>query len=217
MQRRDFSRSLLAAGTAALGAASGLTLTPALAQRVGPKEGVDFMRLAQPAPVQSPASQVEVLEFFAYSCIHCFNFEPIFEDWIQKKPAHVTVRRMPVAFSPQFVPMQRLYFTLEAMNLVDKLHAKVFQAIHVERLPLTTPPAIIDWVAKQGVDRAKFTEIFDIAATGQKAQQAVNLQDAYGVEGTPALGIGGRYYLPGQGPRTLVVANALIAELRAKA
>jgi len=80
MQRRDFSRSLLAAGTTALGAASGLTLTPALAQRVGPKEGVDFMRLAQPAPVQSPASQVEVLEFFAYSCIHCFNFEPIFED-----------------------------------------------------------------------------------------------------------------------------------------
>ncbi|MGQ3076279.1 MAG: thiol:disulfide interchange protein DsbA/DsbL, partial [Ferrovibrionaceae bacterium] len=62
MQRRDFSRSPLAAGTTALGAASGLTLTPALAQRVGPKEGVDFMRLAQPAPVQSPVSQVEVLE-----------------------------------------------------------------------------------------------------------------------------------------------------------
>ena len=53
--------------------------------------------------------------------------------------------------------------------------------------------------------------------TGQKAQQAVNLQDAYGVEGTPALGIAGRFYLPGQGPRTLVVANALIAELRGDA
>ncbi len=89
---------------------------------------------------------------------------------------------MPVAFSPQFVPMQRLYFTLEAMNLVDKLHAKVFQAFHVEQQPLTTPPAIIEWVAKQGVDRAKFTEIFDLPATGQKAQRAVNLQDAYGVE-----------------------------------
>lgn len=214
MQRRDFSRSLLAAGTTALGATGGLTLTPALAQRVGPKEGTDFIRLPKPAPVDSPAGQIEVLEFFAYSCIHCFNFEPIFEDWIQKKPAYVTVKRMPVAFSPQFVPMQRLYFTLEAMNLVDKLHAKVFQAIHVERLPLTTPPAIIDWVAKQGVDRAKFTEIFDISATGKKAQRAVDLQDAYGIEGTPALGIAGRYYLPGQGPRTLATAGALIAELR---
>lgn len=211
MQRRDFSRSLLAAGATALGAT---TLTPVQAQRVGPKEGVDFIRLPKPAPVDSPASQVEVLEFFAYSCIHCFNFEPIFEDWIQKKPAYVTVKRMPVAFSPQFVPMQRLYFTLEAMNLVDKLHSKVFQAFHVERLPLTTPPAIIDWVAKQGVDRAKFTEIFDLPATGKKAQRAVDLQDAYGIEGTPALGIAGRYYLPGQGPRTLATAAALIAELR---
>ena len=214
MQRRDFSRSLLVAGTTALGAAGGLTLTPALAQRVGPKEGTDFIRLPKPAPVDSPAGQIEVLEFFAYSCVHCFNFEPLFEDWIQKKPAYVTVKRMPVAFSPQFVPMQRLYFTLEAMNLVDKLHTKVFQAIHVERLPLTTPPAIIDWVAKQGVDRAKFTEIFDISATGKKAQRAVDLQDAYGIEGTPALGIAGRYYLPGQGPRTLATASALIAELR---
>ena len=216
MQRRDFSRSLLAAGTAAVGAAGGLAFTPALAQRIGPKEGTDFVRIAKPVPVDSPAGQVEVLEFFAYSCIHCFNFEPAFEEWIQKKPAHVTVKRVPVAFSPAFVPMQRLYYSLEAMNLVDKLHAKAFEAIHTERLPLTTAPAIIDWVAKQGVDRAKFTEIFNSGATGQKAQRAAQLQDAYGVEGTPALGIAGRYYLQGQGPRTLVVANALIAEVRAK-
>lgn len=214
MQRRDFSRSLLAAGTTVVAATAGLTLTPALAQRVGPKEGVDFIRLPKPAPVESPASQVEVLEFFAYTCIHCANFEPAFEEWVQKQPGHVKVRRMPVAFSPAFVPMQRLYFTLEAMNLVDKLHAKVFPAIHVERLPLTTPSAITDWVVKQGVDRAKFSEIYNGGAVGAKASRAVQLQDAYGVEGTPSLGIAGRYYLQGQGPRTLVVANALIAELR---
>lgn len=214
MQRRDFSRSLLAvAGTAA----SGLALTPAHAQRVGPKEGVDFVTLAQPVPVESAAGQVEVLEFFAYSCVHCANFEPALDQWIQQKPAHVVVRRMPVAFSPQFVPMQRLYFSLEAMNLVDKLHAKVFQAIHAERQPLTTPPAIIDWVAKQGVDRARFTETFNAKPTGEKAALAVKLQDAYQVEGTPSLGIGGRYYVKGQGPQTLVVANALIAGLRGKA
>ncbi|RJP66370.1 MAG: thiol:disulfide interchange protein DsbA/DsbL [Comamonadaceae bacterium] len=214
MQRRDFSRSLLAAGTTVVGASAGLALTPALAQRVGPKEGVDFVRLPKPAPVESPASQVEVVEFFAYTCIHCFNFEPLFEEWIQKKPAHVTVKRMPVAFSPAFVPMQRLYFTLEAMNLVDKLHTKVFKAIHEERLPLTTPAAITDWVAKQGVDRARFSELYNGGPVGEKANRAVQLQDAYSVEGTPSLGIAGRYYLNGQGPRTLVVANALIAELR---
>lgn len=212
MQRRVFSKSLLAGS--AVGAVGGFTFHPALAQRIGPKEGVDFVRLPQQAPVQSAAGQVEVVEFFAYSCIHCHNFEPVFDAWIKKQPAHVVVRRTPVAFSPAFVPMQRLYYSLEAMNLVEKLHAKVFQAIHEERLPLTTPAPIVDWVTRQGVDRARFTEVFNSGPTGEKAARAAKLQDQYGVEGTPALGVAGRYYLTGQGPRTLSVADALIAEAR---
>lgn len=209
MQRRDFSRTLLSAG--ALSAAG--TLRPALAQRIGFKEGTDYLRLSKPAPVVSPPGQVEVVEFFAYSCIHCFNFEPVFNDWIGKKPAHVTVRRMPVAFSPAFVPMQRLYFTLEAMGLVDKLHHKVFQAVHEERLPLTTPPAIAAWIEKQGVDKAKFAAIYNGAAI-QKSREATALQEAYMVEGTPALGVAGRFYVSGQGPRTLLIADSLIAQVR---
>jgi thiol:disulfide interchange protein DsbA len=47
-----------------------------------------------------------------------------------------------------------------------------------------------------------------------KAKRATQLQDAYQVEGTPALGVAGRYYISGQGPRTLVIADALIADLR---
>lgn len=211
MQRRDFSRSLLAAGAVTL---TGSVALPAFAQRVAPKEGTDYQRLAKPAPVQAPPSQVEVVEFFAYSCIHCANFEPAFEEWIARQPAYVTVRRVPVAFSPAFVPMQRLYYTLEAMDQVKALHAKVFEAIHGQRLPLTTAGPITDWVAKQGVDRAKFTEIFNSAAITTKAQQAAALQEAYAVEGTPAMGVAGRYYISGQGPRTLTVASALIAEVR---
>lgn len=210
MQRRDFSRSLLMAGAAA---ASGLGLTPALAQRVAFKEGSDFVRLAKPAPVETPAGQVEVVEFFAYSCIHCHNFEPVFHEWIKRKPAHVTVRRMPVAFTQNFVPMQRLYFTLEAMDLVDKLHVKVFKAIHEERQPLTTTPAIVSWIEKQGVNRDQFLGIFNGQAA-KLAEKATALQDAYQVEGTPSLGIGGRFYVGGQGPRTLLVADSLIAEVR---
>lgn len=213
MQRRDFSRSMLAAGTV-VAATGALTLTPALAQRVGPKEGTDFLRLGRPAPVESPASQVEVVEFFAYTCIHCFNFEPMFDEWLKKQPASVNVRRMPVAFSPAMQPMQRLYFTLESMKLVDRLHSKVFQAIHVDRQPLTTPAAITAWIEKQGgVDMARFNGYFNGAAAGQ-ASKATQLQDAYKVEGTPSLGVAGRYYVNGQGPRTLVVADALIAEAR---
>jgi protein dithiol oxidoreductase (disulfide-forming) len=210
MQRRDFSLSLMAVGAATLAG----TALPALAQRVAPKEGTDYLRLARQAPVQAPPSQVEVVEFFAYSCIHCANFEPAFEEWIARQPAYVSVRRVPVAFSPAFVPMQRLYYTLEAMDQIKALHGKVFEAIHGQRLPLTTAGPITDWVVKQGLDRTKFTEVFNSAAVTTKAQQAAALQEAYAVEGTPAMGVAGRYYISGQGPRTLTVASALIAEVR---
>lgn len=210
MHRRDFSRSLILTGVAAAGAG----IAPAFAQRIAPKEGLDYIRLGRPAPTDSPAGQVEVVEFFAYSCVHCYNFEPLFEEWIQKKPAHVTVKRVPVAFSQAFVPMQRLYYTLEDMQLVDKLHGPFFKAIHADRQPLTTPGNITEWVVKQGIDRAKFTEVYNSGAVNTKAQRATALQEAYAVEGTPALGVAGKYYIGGQGPRTLVIANALIAEAR---
>jgi thiol:disulfide interchange protein DsbA len=209
MQRRDFSRSLLAAGgLAALGQST------AQAQLAGLKEGTDFVRLPKPAPVDSPAGQIEVVEFFAYTCIHCFNFEPVMEAWIKKKPAGVAIKRTPVAFSDAFVPMQKLYYALEAMGQVEALHEKVFRAIHVDKQRLTTPEAIIPWVAAQGVDKAKFEGFYNSFAVAGKSKRAAQLQDAYQVEGTPALGVAGRYYVPGQGPRSIVVAEALIAEVR---
>ena len=188
-------------------------MVPAWAQRVGFKEGTDYLRLPAQVPVAAPAGQIEVVEFFAYSCVHCFRFEPLLEAWIPKLAADVKVRRVPVAFSPAFEPMQRLYFTLESMGLVEKLHGKVFKAFHEERQQLTSPEAITAWVEKQGVNRDQFLAFFNGAA-GKLAAGATQLQDAYKVEGTPALGVAGRFYVGGQGPKTLVIADSLIAQVR---
>ena len=214
MQRREFHRHVLSTGALALGASAALVPGWAQASIGGFKEGSDYIKLGRPVPADAPAGQVEVLEFFAYSCIHCFNFEPVFEDWKKKSPAGVVARRVPVAFSEAFVPMQRLYYTLEAMDQLDGLHQKVFRAIHVDKQRLMTESAITDWIVKQGVDKKKFSDLFNSFSVTGKARRAVQLQDAYQIEGTPALGVGGRFTVAGQGPRTVQVANALIAEIR---
>lgn len=214
MHRRVFSRHLLSSGALALGASAGLMPSLARASIGGFKEGTDYVRLGRTAPVDAPAGQIEVLEFFAYSCIHCFNFEPVFEDWKKRAPAGVVTRRVPVAFSEAFVPMQRLYYTLEAMGQLDAMHQKVFQAIHVDKQRLMTESAIMAWIEKQGVDKKKFGDLFNSFSVTGKARRAVQLQDAYQIEGTPALGVGGRFSVAGQGPRTVQIANALIAEIR---
>lgn len=211
MQRRDFSLSLLAAGAGAL--AAGLPLH-AQAQVGGFKEGTEYLRLGKPVPTDAGAGKIEVLEFFAYSCIHCYNFEPMLSAWAKKLPANVVLRRTPVAFSPAFVPLQQLYYTVDAMGLTEQLHEKLFRAFHVDKVRIQEPAVAAEWMAKQGVDSKKFNELFNSFTISGKAKRAAQLQEMYAVEGTPALGLGGRYYVPGQGPRTLLVADALIAELR---
>ncbi|TNF60932.1 MAG: thiol:disulfide interchange protein DsbA/DsbL [Burkholderiales bacterium] len=212
MLRRDLSRALLA--SAAMASVAGLPLAARAQAPATLREGRDFVRLSRPAPVDAQAGQIEVLEFFAYTCVHCYNFEPLFEDWKKTVRPDVVVRRVPVAFSEAFVPLQRLYYALEGMGQLDGLHRKVFKAIHEDRQRLASADAIAAWVGRQGVDAKKFTEFYNSFAVAGKARRAVQLQDAYQVEGTPSLGIAGRYYVSGQGPRTLVVANALIDQLR---
>jgi protein dithiol oxidoreductase (disulfide-forming) len=214
MQRRDFSRSLMAVGATASVGGLATWSVPASAQIASLKEGVEYVRLPRKAPVDAAAGQIEVVEFFAYSCIHCFHFEPLLVEWIKKKPADVVVHRVPVKFSDAFVPLQKLYYSLEAMGLLDSLHEKVFQAFNVERLRLLDAASITDWVVKQGVDRAKFSAMFNSFGVAGKAKRAAMLQDAFAVEGTPALGVAGQFSVPGQGPRTLQVADVLIAEVR---
>jgi protein dithiol oxidoreductase (disulfide-forming) len=129
MNRREFS-TLGAAAIAALGT------NLAFAQ---PVAGTNFLKLSQPQPTLD-ANKIEVLEFFSYSCPHCFAFEPAIDAWSRKLPADVLFRRMPVAFREvPFVLHQKLYFAIETLGLIDTLHRKVFAAIHVERNPLDTP------------------------------------------------------------------------------
>jgi len=193
MNRRDFS---LAASAAA---ASALTLgtSSAQAQAAAPKEGKDYIKLAKPAPTSAGAGKVEVVEFFWYSCPHCNAFEPTFAAWKNQAPADVVVHRVPVAFNASFVPQQKLYYAFEGMNLLDTMHARAFHAIHVERNRLAKDDEIFAWVGKQGVDVAKFKEVYNSFSVSNQVRKATQLQQDYDVEGVPAMGVAGRYYTDG--------------------
>lgn len=206
MKRREFTLAL-----------AGATALPVLAQQRF-EAGKDYLPLDKPAPVEAPSGKIEVLEFFWYNCPHCNAFEPALEAWIKRAPKDVVVKRVPVAFSSAFQGQQRLFYTLEAMGLVDRLHGKVFQAIHVERKRLEAPDVIADWAASQGVDRAKFMEQFNSFSVASKATRAGQLTAAYKVEGVPALGVAGRFYtdatLTRNMDRSLQVVDYLVGEVR---
>ncbi len=182
------------------------------------RSGKDYITLERPVATEAGTGKIEVLEFFWYSCPHCNQFEPAFEQWAKNAPKDVVVRRVPVAFRDDFVPQQRLYYTLEAMNLVEKMHIRVFTAIHGEKLMLNSDAAVLAWAEKQGIDKTKFEQAYKSFGVATKAKRAVQLQNDFKIEGVPSLGVAGRFYidgtLAGSMPRALQVADALIAQSR---
>jgi thiol:disulfide interchange protein DsbA len=185
MKRRTFA---LAAAAAAL-PASFLAALPARAQ----SGNRGYKELKPPVPVDTPAGKIEVIEFFSYGCSHCMDFEPTFEAWIKTVPSDVAVRRVHVGWGQQFEPLQRLYYALEALGQVDKLQTKAFAALQTQRRRLDQPDVALAWAAEQGVDRAKFQQAYNSFGVANQIKRANRTQDAYQIEGTPGMGIGGRY------------------------
>jgi thiol:disulfide interchange protein DsbA len=214
MKRREFSSRLisLTAGASAL-----VSATRALAQGE-PVEGTSYVKLSQPIPMAA-GGKIEVVEFFWYGCPHCSIFEPTLAAWQKKLPADVSFRRAPVVFREEpFTTHQKLYYSLEAMDLVDAMQRKVFHAIQVDQAKLDKLPDILTFMAKNGVDTAKFTDAFNSFSVQTKARQAKQLAEAYRIDGVPTLGINGRYYtspsLAGSPEKALSVADYLIQRSR---
>ncbi|MDM0039641.1 thiol:disulfide interchange protein DsbA/DsbL [Variovorax sp. J22G21] len=213
MKRRDFSLAATSLGLLPLA-------SPSHAQARMFTAGKDFVQLGKPAPVDSPAGKIEVVEFFSYNCPHCAAFEPRLETWIKTLPAQVVFKRVPVAFVGNDVETkQRLYYTLEAMGKVDEHQLKLFQAIHSQRQPLFGDAAILAWSEKQpGLDAKKFAELFKSFSVSGKVKRATQLQNDYQVGGVPALGVAGRWYvdgeLAGNLDRALQITDYLISEAR---
>lgn len=212
MNRREFS-----AGTACLLGAAALGL-PGLAWAQQAEEGKDYRKLERALPVDAPAGKIEVIEFFWYSCPHCNAFEPLLVEWIKKQPADVVIKRVPVAFRDDAVPQQRLFYALDAMGKLEALHQKVFDAVHKDKQPTDRQDRIVAFAQSNGIDPAKFVEVYNSMGVSSRSRRATALMDAYGVEGVPAIGVGGRFYtdstLSGGMQRMLRVTDQLVAEAR---
>jgi thiol:disulfide interchange protein DsbA len=202
-------RRLLAA---AAFAATALALAPAGAQPTSP-----FVELHPPLPTDSKA-RIEVVEFFWYECPHCYALEPYLETWIKKLPKDVEFRRIPATFNERWVISARVYYALEAMGLVDKLHRPLMDAIHKDRLRVTDERQLTEWLKGKGVDVAKFSATLKSFAVESRLKRAQSLVHGSRIDGVPALMVNGQYVVSASAglseERMLAIADSLIERSR---
>jgi thiol:disulfide interchange protein DsbA len=170
-----------------------LTLSGVVAAApVAPKEGVHYQVL--PQKLETPAGKpVEVIEFFAYYCPHCNVFEPLLADWVKKQGNNIVFKRVHVSGGARVLPQQRLFYALDALGLVGQYHAKAFAAMHQQGVRFADDAEVIDWAAKAGIDRARFTDAYNSFGVQAKARRAAAMMNEYRVDHWPMVAIDGRF------------------------
>ena len=211
MDRRTFSRSTLGlAGVLAL-AGAGVPLR-ARADDFVPVEGRDFATLDKPVAV--PANgKIEVIEFFWYACPHCFAFEPILEDWLRKLPPDVHFSRVPVGFDARKEIHQRIYYTWEALGVLDQMHMKTFTRFHVQKKPVDGIEEMVVFARENGLDGDKVQAAWNSFSVQTKCAAAKRLEQDYGIERMPEMAIGGRFVAiaqPESGPESVLVSTEML-------
>lgn len=182
------------------------------------REGTHFTKLTTAQGTSSSPDAVEVAEVFWYGCPHCYNFDPIVDNWAQTLPDDVNLIRLPVMWNPTNAIHARLFYTVEALGKLDEVHSAIFNELHVNNRMLTNEAEIIEFVEKFGISADEFKKTFRSFAVESKLKRAKNLTQRYRIQSVPLFVINGKYLTTGDGIKNfddmLAVADDLIIRER---
>jgi thiol:disulfide interchange protein DsbA len=178
-----------------VGLSGAALLTSLPAARAQERAFEQSFRAITPQPVAG--DRIEIIDFFWYGCPYCFQLMPMLAEWEKTKPADVVVRRIPAILQQHWLPGAHLFYTLQSLGEADRLHEKVFNAIHRERLEDTDNEGWSRWAEANGVERAKWDAAYSSREVRDKVVRAVETGRDYDVRGTPVLVVDGRWQTGG--------------------
>ena len=190
-------------------AAACMIATSAFASPADPKNGAEYLTLSSPQPTQVVGKKVEVIEFFMYHCPACNALEPHLEAWVKKQGDNILFKRVHLTYTGANDPEAHLHLTLEAMGKSEEWSPKVFRAVHIERVRLAKDDQIIEWVAKNGMDKAKFLEYWNSFGVLTKLKRAPQILQNYKIDGVPTVVVDGRFVTS---PSTVGQANSNLGQ-----
>jgi thiol:disulfide interchange protein DsbA len=168
-----------------------LMLAAASAQ-AQPVSGRDFQELSPPRPV-STGERIEVIEFFYYGCPICYEAQPHIAKWLMRAGPGLSMVRVPAPFTESSESFARTFYTLGAMNQIARLHWPLYDNHHFDGKQLNEEKNVTEWVGGNGVDRARFTELWNSPEIKAQVESARKALETYDVKGVPTFVIDGKY------------------------
>ena len=208
MIRREFNWLL---ATCALTSASGV-------RAAGFDVEGKFHPIVPNRPTETPQGVIEVVDIFGYRCPHCFSFLPVLERFEKETSDDVQIRHMPVIFRADWEAPARAFYTAKLLGVLEKVHRPIFEAMHVERRPMTSEDEWRKLFAEHGVSVSDFDKTFTSFAVQSMLRKSEVMGRRYGVTATPSIVVNGKYRVPaglaGGFENMIEVTKGLIARER---
>lgn len=180
--------------------------------------GTHYKVLEEPAAVMQDG-KIHVEEAFWYGCSHCYELEPKVNPWKKNLADDVAFQRVPAMFGRAWVVHAQLYYTADALNVLDQVHSDIFDAIHLQKRRLVTREDQRDFiVSKTDITPEAFDKAYDSFAVNSRMKRGDQRIRSFKIGGVPTLIINGKYVIDatsaGSQEAMLDVADYLINQVR---
>lgn len=157
-----------------------------------PQLSREYIRLDPPHPVTT-GDKIEIIEFFYYGCPICYELQPTLSRWLFKAPDFVAIRRVPAVSSDNWENFAKLFYSLEIIGDLPRLHWPIYDNFHFDGVKLNEEAVMADWVSRNGVNREKFTATYRSPEVMAKVNTAREMIKNYEVKGVPSIVVDGKY------------------------
>jgi thiol:disulfide interchange protein DsbA len=154
-------------------------------------EGEHYTLLENPRRVRT--DKIEVMEFFSYGCIHCYNFDPELSDWAESNSDKINFIRTPAISNDLWRLLGRNYYTMEKLGIVEKYHMPFFREVHDVKRNFSSPKRLSDYFDGKGTTSEEYTKVFNSLAVSRKMTVADQMGRRLLVSSVPTIIVHGKY------------------------
>jgi protein dithiol oxidoreductase (disulfide-forming) len=177
-------------------------------------EGEHYLLIENPRRIRS--DKMEVMEFFGYACVHCYNFDPILAQWVEEKGDTINFIQTPAISSEYWRLLGRNFLTYQELGEQDKYHTPFFRAIHDGSRSFGDLESLAEFYEQLGGDKQAYIDAFNSVGVASEMSKADSMARRLKVAMVPSIVIQGKYLVRTSGSvgpkRMLDVMDYLLAK-----
>jgi len=154
-------------------------------------EGEHYVTIENPRRVRG--DKVEVMEFFSYGCVHCFDFDPKLNDWVADNRDRIEFVRTPAISSNFWRLLARTYYAMEELGVLEENHSRLFNDLHNARRDLDSLDKIAAWIDGHGTTAAAFKSMAASPGIEQRLELADRMARRLDITSVPSIVVNGKY------------------------